>query len=165
MEGLREAAWIVAHRFAVELDITPWEALLKAVRIAAGRVAYIEHKLAEAQDDRQLEPPNENEDREEARTGVVGTNLNWWVKQAEVWHDRLTRVSKMAIDAGVAERLVRQMELEAELMLRATHKTFDELGLDDDTRQKALSIMAKTLLALEAAGADDVEFEDAKIDE
>jgi hypothetical protein len=158
--GRREGAWIVAHGFARALDVTPWEALLTAVRIAAGRVAWIESKLATASDDRQLEPPSNDTEAEAARDADhAGTNLNYWVRQAEVWHDRLARVSKLAIDAGVAERLVRQLELEAELMLRATSLTFDELGLDDDTRTRALGIMSRNLLALEA---QEVEVDDER---
>jgi hypothetical protein len=158
--GRREGAWIVAHGFARALDVTPWEALLTAVRIAAGRVAWIESKLAQVAEDRQLEPVNNDAEDAAARDADhAGTNVNYWVRQAEVWHDRLAKVSKLAIDAGVAERLVRQLELEAELMLRATSLTFDELGLDDDTRQRALGIMSRNLLALEAQEARGVEVE------
>ena len=128
-------AWIVAHGFARQLDVTPWEGLLTAVRIAAGRVAFIEAKLGTAEGDWELE---------------VNGRLWHWVLQSVLWHDKLAKISKLAIDAGVAERLVRQLELEAQLMLRATSLTFDELGLDPDTRQRALGIMSRNLLALEA---------------
>jgi hypothetical protein len=155
--GAREGAWIMAHAFARELNVTPWEGLLLAVRIAAGRVAFCEHKLASAEVDRQLEPPVDNAISEAGRTfDLGGTNLHHWVKQAEYWHDRLARVSKLAIDAGVAERLVRQLELEAEMMLRATNLTLDELGLSDEDRQRALGIMSRNLLAIEA---EEVELE------
>ena len=80
----------------------------------------------------------------------VNGRLWHWVLQSVLWHDKLAKISKLAIDAGVAERLVRQLELEAQLMLRATSLTFDELGLDPDTRQRALGIMSRNLLALEA---------------
>lgn len=153
--GRREGAWIVAHAFARQLDVTPWEGLLTAVRIAAGRVAFCEAKLATAYSDRQLEPPNEAYGQagrvEVGEDGTEGGNLHYWVKQAELWHDKLARVSKLAIDAGVAERLVRQLELEAQLMLRATSLTFEELGLSDDVRERALGIMSRKLLELEAA--------------
>jgi hypothetical protein len=150
-EGRRTGAWIVAHAFARALDCTPWEGLLQAVRIAAGRVAFIEHKLSGAEVDRQLEPPDKNGISEAARTeDQQGTNLFYWVKQAELWHDKLAKVSKLAIDAGVAERLVRQLELEARIMLRATHRTLDELGFSDDEKQRAVVIMSRNLLALEA---------------
>lgn len=157
-EGRMEASWAVAHAFARELDCTPWEALLKAVRIAAGRVAFCEAKLATAFDDRQLEPPSED-GGVAGRTGEDGQNLHYWVKQAELWHDKLARVGKLAIDAGVAERLVRQLELEAELMLRAANMTLDELDLGDDVRQRLLSGLARNMLALETAEAGVIEGE------
>lgn len=157
-EGRMEASWAVAHAFARELDCTPWEALLKAVRIAAGRVAFCEAKLATAFDDRQLEPPSED-NGVAGRTGEGGQNLHYWVKQAELWHDKLARVGKLAIDAGVAERLVRQLELEAELMLRAANMTLDELELGDDVRQRLLSGLARNMLALETAEAGVIEGE------
>lgn len=133
--GRATGAWIVAHAFARALDVTPWEALLWAVKLAAGRVAFIEAKLGAAADDAELEPSG---------------RLHSWVKLSEVERDRLARISKLAIDAGVAERLVRQLELEAQLMLRATTLTLDELGLDESTRERALGIMSRNLLALEA---------------
>lgn len=149
-EGIREAGWIVGHAFARALDVTPWEGLLTAVRIAAGRVAFIEAKLAGAQVDRQLEPAVKDSISEAGRTqDQQGSNMHYWVKQAEYWVDRLAKLSKLAIDAGVAERLVRQVELEAQLMLRATNLTLDELGLDEETRQRVLVTMSRHLLELE----------------
>lgn len=159
-DGIREAAWVVGHAFARALEVTPWEGLLTAVKIAAGRVAFCEAKLATATEDRQLEPPNETAISEAGRThDAQGTNLNHWVKQAELWHDKLARVSKLAIDAGVAERLVRQLELEAQLMLRATSLTLAELGLSDEVQQHALGIMSRNLLALEAEEVSEVRSE------
>lgn len=126
----------MAHGFAKALDVTPWQALLTAVKIAAGRVAFIEAKLGTAHRDEDLMPEGE---------------LAWWVRQGEMWHDRMAKVAKMAIDAGVAERLVKQVELEAELMLKATQMTFAELEMDEMTRERALGIMSRHLLALESA--------------
>lgn len=168
-EGRREAAWIVGHAFARQLDISPWEGLLVAVKIAAGRVAFIEGKLATATEDRQLEPPLKESISEAGRThDHQGTNLHHWVKQAEYWTDRLAKVSRLAIDAGVAERVVRQLELEAQLMLRATNLTLDELGLGDEERSRALVIMSRNLLKLERqelAGGDGNELLDGEFSE
>lgn len=150
-EGRREGAWIVAHAFARALDVTPWEGLLTAVKIAAGKVAFCEHKIGTATEDRQLEPPVKGCISEAGRTqDEQGTNLWLWVKQAELWHDKLAKVSALAIQQGVAERLVRQLELEARIMLQATHRTLDELGFSDDEKQRAVVIMSRNLLALEA---------------
>lgn len=149
--GLREGAWAMAHAFARALDCTPWEGLLQAVRIAAGRVAFCEMKLSQVTEDRQLEPPDNKGVSEAARThDYQGTNVYYWVKQAELWHDKLAKVSALAIQQGVAERFVRQLETEARIMLQATHRTLDELGFSDEEKQRAVVIMSRNLLALEA---------------
>ena len=124
-------------------------------------MAFCEQKLAQAEVDRQLEPPSENAISEAGRThDAQGTNMHYWVKQSELWHDKLARVSQMAIQSGVAERLVRQVELEAQLMLRATSLTFEELGLSEDVRERALGIMSRKLLELEAAETSEERVDD-----
>lgn len=142
--GRGTGAWIMAHAFARALDVTPWEGLLWAVKIAAGRVAFIEAKLGTADSDEDLQPEG---------------RLHHWVRESRDERDRLARVSKLAIDAGVAERLVRQLELEAQLMLRATSLTLDELELSEEQRERALGIMSRNLLALEAEQTGQVRSE------
>jgi hypothetical protein len=142
--GPGTGAWIVAHAFARALECTPWEGLLWAVKLSAGKVAFIEAKLGTADCDEDVEPQG---------------RLYHWVKMSETERDKLARVSKLAIDAGVAERLVRQIELEAQLMLRATTMTLDELGLSEHQRELALGIMSRNLLALEAEQTGTVRSE------
>lgn len=137
----RTGAWVMAHGFAKAFDVSPWEALLTAVKIAAGRVKYIEWKIGTAIDDSQL---------------MGDGDLAWWVRQGELWHDRMAKTAKMAIDAGVAERMIRQVEAEAELMLEATQRTMAELGMDDMQKERALAIMSKHLLELESRQALDI---------
>lgn len=138
----RTGAWVMAHGFARALEVSPWQGLITAVHIAAGRVDYIEKKLGEAQRDEDLMPDGE---------------LAWWVRQAETWHERLARMSKMAIDAGVAERLVKQVELESDLMLAATRQTLMAMGLGELEVERALGMMAKNLLELESSAVQTLE--------
>lgn len=128
-------AWIMAHAFSLELQCTPWEALLKVVRIAAGKVKFCEYKISTAGSDADLEP---------------GGELFFWVTMSERWTLHLMNASKTAIAAGVAERLVRQVELEGQLMVEATRRTLDEMGFDDDQRDRAMQLMAKHVLELES---------------
>jgi hypothetical protein len=145
--GQGTGAWIVAHAFARALECTPWEGLLWAVKLSAGKVAFIEAKLGTADCDEDLEPQG---------------RLYYWVRMSETERDKLARVSKLAIEAGVAERLVKQIELEAQLMLRATTMMMDELGLPEDQRELALGIMSRNLLALEAEQTGAVRSEDVR---
>lgn len=128
-------AWVVAHSFSLELQCTPWEALLKVVRIAAGKVKFCEWKISTATNDGDLEP---------------GGELFFWVTMSERWTLHLMNASKTAIAAGVAERLVRQVELEGQLMVEAARRTFEEMGFDDDQRDRAMQLMARHVLELES---------------
>ena len=153
----------MAHKFAVELEVSPWEGLLKAVRIAAGRVAYIEWVLSQAKDDLELE------DRFGTRVddGSGGTillhpdtgeplgvgefrRLGWWVQQGELWTDRLAKYSKAAIDAGVAEQVVQAQRLQVTLMARPVNAALAALGLTPEQEQIARTAMRRELQAIEA---------------
>lgn len=184
-----EVAWVTAHRFAEELECSPWDGLLRAVRIAAGKVAYTQWVLSQARSDLELEGrrPREVQERRElasesgeTRVEWVGTglfvhpdtgeplgadevharNLQWWVEKNELWTDRLARYSKAAVDAGVAERLVQQVELQAEALarpLQAALTALDETpGLAPEVRELLTQRMREAirgeLLALDAEG-------------
>lgn len=171
LPGRALGAWLMAHKFAVELEVSPWEGLLKAVRIAAGRVAYIEWVLSQAKDDLELE------DRFATRVvsadddgsgGVPGTTillhpdtgeplgvgefrrLGWWVQQGELWTDRLAKYSKAAIDAGVAEQVVQAQRLQVTLMARPVNAALSALGLTAEQEQIARAAMRRELQAIEA---------------
>lgn len=158
-EGRAEAAWMVAHAFAGELDCSPWEALLKAVRIAAKRVAYTDWVLSQASHDLELEGRlSRSEDgvlqhpdtQEPLGVGAL-RDLSWWVAQNTLWVDRLARYGKMAIDAGVAERIVQQYELEGQALGRVLSAALGELEgiVDEDAMAKVRAAMRTELLAIE----------------
>lgn len=159
-DGKAEGAWLVAHAFAGELDCSPWEALLKAVRIAAKRVAYTDWVLSQASNDLELEGRivrNEDGVISHPDTGEpLGAgglkDLTWWVNQNAMWVDRLAKYGKLAIDAGVAERIVQQYELEGQALGRVLSAALGELEgiVDDDAMAKVRSAMRAELLAIEA---------------
>lgn len=128
-------SWVMAHAYARELECTPWEALLRVVKIAAGKVAYCQYKIGDADNDEDLEP---------------GGRLFYWVTLEERWVVNLAKMAQVAINAGVAERLVRQVELEGQLMVRAAQLTFEEMGMDDQAIATAMKIMARRVLELES---------------
>lgn len=137
-KNLAIGVWLMAQAYAQELNVTPWEALLQQVRMLAGQVAYLQDKV----------------NRLEQEFGVDAIRPGgaaWdWVELLEKRGDRLARVAKMAIDAGVAERLVRQVELEAEMMLKATIHALDAVGTNSDDKERILELMSGKLLELEA---------------
>ena len=157
-EGRAWAGWLMAHKFAEELDVSPWEALLMVIRITAGRVRYCEAVLGSAVDDRELEGRASVEGEP---TGVsadgdltTGRNLSWWVDTSERERDRLAKVSKAAIDAGVAQLLI-EKELRAGEELAGTFvkvlTAMEEAGVQGEMLEIARAVMRKELqLALES---------------
>jgi len=157
--GRTGGAWLVGHAFARELDCTPWEGLLRAVRIAAGRVEYCQAVLGAAAHDRELEgrvTRSEDGLMTDPDTGDplgVGQfrDRSWWVTQSELWTDRLARYSKLAVDAGVAERLVAQVELDAQRIGRVLNASLGALaGLPEEVQLEARAAMRRELLLIEA---------------
>lgn len=128
---------------AREMNISPWDALLRSTRLAAGRVDWVDQQLHEAvqQNDGDMSSPS------------VGR----WLKESRLERQLLARTAKSAIDAGVAERLVRQVELEGRLVAEVLGRTLDQLELSTEQRQVAFSYAHRELLQLEAAdvGPDD----------
>lgn len=159
--GRAEGAWLMAHQFAQEYKCSPWEGLLKAVRIAAGKVMYTEWVLSQATDDLELEGRFGQDDSGilvHPDTGApLGAgqlrNLSWWVIKNELWVDRLAKYSKAAIDAGVAERLVEIERTHAEHVAQVLNGVLSaiegETNVDDGTLSRIRLIMRKQLLALD----------------
>lgn len=129
-------AWEAALDIARELDVTPWEALIKSVKIAAARAAWVDQQLADAV---------RRNDGEPAATEVKG-----WLKESRLERTLLSRMAKSAIDAGVAERLVRQTELEGEIVAEVIGRVLDKLDLPQEQRVLAFDEAHRQLLALEA---------------
>jgi hypothetical protein len=158
--GRAEAAWMVAMAFAGELDCSPWEALLKAVRIAAKRVAYTDWVLSQASHDLELEGRIvrgedgvlQHPDTQEPLGVGAFRDLSWWVAQNTLWVDRLARYGKMCIDAGVAERLVQQVEVEGAMLGRVLTAALGEIEgqVDEEAMSKIRSAMRRELLQIEA---------------
>lgn len=126
-------AWLMAHAVAKELDISPWECLFGEVRRSAGEVAFYDAKVAQAPSD-------------DALLGEYSP----WVKKWEESRKRLARAAKLAIDAGVAERLVAQVEENARTLNAVLMATLSapELELSDSQIDAARGVLRRELLAL-----------------
>lgn len=160
-------AWLMAHGFAQQLDVSPWEALLLSVRIAAGKVAYIESVLSTAKNDLELEgravDRTDGPGASGASAGVLGRllvhpdtgeplgvgeyrDLSWWVDKGEYWHAQMARCAKMAIDAGVAQYLVEKNEHEAMTIVRVLN---DAIAGANVTEEQAVAMRAAMRASLE----------------
>lgn len=157
--GRAIGAWLMAHAFAEEYDLSPWESLLYVIRITAGRVRYCELVLAGARDDRQLEG-REVETGETVKGGendgapVMERGLGWWVETSERERVLLAKVSKAAIDAGVAQLLVeRELAAGNQLadMLVGVWEELRAAGLDKKSLDLARDVMKRKLAELDGA--------------
>lgn len=135
--GKVRGAVLMAMSYAEELDVTPWEALLSQVRLLANQVEWLRLRVLEAES---------KGGAEAIRPG--GSDFDW-VLMLDTRGDRLAKVSKMAIDSGVAERLVRQIELEAAAMFRAAIAGLEAAGIEGEQRELFLEKMAGKLLEIE----------------
>lgn len=131
-----EELWSEAMDVARELNINPWDALLKSVRVAAGRAAWVDAQLADAV---------RRNDGDSSAGEVKG-----WLKESREERLIMSRVAKAALDAGVAERLVRQTELEGEIVAEVIGRVLDKLGLPPEQRVLAFDEAHRQLLALES---------------
>jgi hypothetical protein len=116
--------WEDLVNVARELEITPWEALLQSVRLAAGRVKWVDEQLADAV---------------RRNDGDVDTaEVRRWLGESRKERMLMARVSKAAIDSGIAERVVRQVEVEGRAVAAAVAAALDRLNLPHEQRVVAL---------------------------
>lgn len=125
-EGVR--IWVDAIQLAGEKDITPAEALLSEVRRAAWRVQAVDLRITELQE-----------------RGAPNAQVFRWMRESRDERRLLQRAAKMACDVGIANRIVRQLELEGELMARVFVNTIDRLGLHAEHREHALALLREEL--------------------
>lgn len=152
-------AMLMGHAFAEQLDVDPWEALLMAVRISAGKVAYIESVLSTARSDAELEgrPDGQLPAGEGLRSPDTGAalpdesgfrDLSWWVTKGEWWHGQMARCAKMAVDAGIQAYLAERVEGDALAVARVLERVVGELELSDEQEDRVRSAMREELLRL-----------------
>jgi hypothetical protein len=155
--GRSTAAWLMAHMYAQEYDVSPWEALLLVIRITAGKLRYIESVLASAESDDELEGrPTGQEVVGGPNDGGVepGRNLSWWVAQSQLERQTLAKVSKAAIDAGVAQLLIEKELRGGEELAQSYVRALEDMekaGMTDEALEIARGVLRSQLqLALES---------------
>lgn len=119
-------AWAVAHKIAEVMDISPWDALLLAVKRCAAWAAFYQTKLAEVEDDEALRPNGE---------------AYHWVEASERVNEKLARWSKMAVDAGVQKILVERAQTEGAYIARVLNAAIAEAELGDDAERRLRSAL------------------------
>lgn len=108
-----------------EIDLTPWDALLYEVRRTGYRTVWLDQRLdEEVTRERQLEHETEESDRR-----GQAAEVRKWLAESRKERMHLARVSKAAVDAGLAERYVQSIEIEARLIAGVLERAIGVLDL------------------------------------
>lgn len=157
-EGLRKRseAWdagkrmIDSARFNGELPVSPWEALLIAVRQNAYRSAWVgqrineelarEREFLESDYAQALSPGELEEERQR-----LGSHIRKWLDQARNEQAQMRTVAKQAIDAGLAERYVQSLQVEAKMIAELLDRTLQAAELTPEQEAKAKAVLREGL--------------------
>jgi hypothetical protein len=133
---LKKGAILMALAYADEMNMSPWDALLSQCRLLANQVAWLRLRVYEA----------------EKAYGAAGLRPGGegfdWVMMLEARGDRLAKVAKMCLDAGIQERVVQQIEVESKIMVEGALAGLDALELEGDARDRFLDAMSSRMLEL-----------------
>jgi hypothetical protein len=128
--------------FGRPIFIDPHTALLQEVQRTAGHIFWLGEKIA------QIGEINETEALQQWT--LAGIKPSFWVETYQEERRHLVRVSKAAIDAGVAERQVAVAEEQGKLIAMAIRAILwdSDMQLSPAQRQAAPAIIRRHLLAL-----------------
>jgi hypothetical protein len=141
--------WMNAFDIATEENVSPWDALLLAVRRRAGRVRIIDRSINAAWDDHRRWC-QENDGAEGANPDVPNEIVRSLLVESRNEERLLTRAAKMAIDAGVAKMLVERDQVAGRVLADALVAGLDTLDLTTEQRMNALGEAQKVFLAADA---------------
>lgn len=139
-----------------DLDpVHPAEALLESVAYSRAILTFLRQKVGslDVDDIAGLFTTSEKYDEETGNTTItkyVGGNV--WVKLLGEWEDRITKSSKMAIDAGIAERQTQVIESQAALFASTLWSILSELGIEQGPQTTA--VVRRHMLSLKADNGD-----------
>jgi hypothetical protein len=134
-------------QLARELEVSPWDALLYGVRLAAGAVADTELKLAEAE-------------RAEADQQDVSAVTRYWRAESRNERRLMAMMASSAIKAGVAERIVRQADVEGKIVSATLVHALDSVpGLTTEQRIQALQAAQAHLASINETSLEGVSDE------
>ena len=144
------------------IDIEPGDALQFCIAVTRGEIAFCDEKIAELNDaDATANIATRREHQELDRDGLVHdltersvsttAELHIWITTRQAAVERLSRYSKMALDANVAERQVAMAEGTAALLEPVLAAILHRLGLTPEQRALAATVVVEELRQLEPA--------------
>ncbi len=153
-----EAMDVAMQIMGPAVEIEPMDALLLCVKIAAGEVAYATWKIEQLSPEEELvsevtetvrEATGEHAESFTEKNTTNMVSLNVWIAARQQSMDRLARYSKMALDAGVAERQIQLAEAAGDALSLMFQRVFDGLNLTAEQEQRAPQLVRAALEELE----------------
>jgi hypothetical protein len=143
-----EKTWEAAMELAEELDINPLEALLQQVRSAGAHAAWADTQLREAI----RRAGQEGTEPGDEPTAAVAR----WLMESRKERALFSKISKAAVDAGVATALLARIDMESTAVAEAVIAGVDALDLPGDARNRALAAAHERLLAISGPAQDEI---------
>jgi hypothetical protein len=137
----RREAQRAVEQFGLPREVEPHEALLEEVHRAAGHVAWLGEVVRTLEKNQVVHGITRSVQLPDGtRTVEARAAVNIWVKLYQEERDRLVRVAKAAIDAGVEAHQVRLAEAQAEQLAQVIRAILTDLGQDlaDEQVRKAV---------------------------
>ena len=153
----RYARPLLAKLTGYDVDVSPMDALLMCVRISAAEVAYFTERMAALGEDALVLRPTvtrttvkqKGTDTEKQVVRIEREEeLNLWMKARRQSQRDLAHFSKMALDAGVDERLVRVQESVGEALAGAVRSILDDLRLTKEQQDAVPDIVRRHLRSI-----------------
>lgn len=141
------------------MDVGPADALLQEVQRTAGHVAWLAHIIAGLESDdlvwgmaeEVIEPDITSKDGEALISQVTGkmrADFNVWYKMYAQERRHLANVCKLALDAGVNERIVSMYEQVGDTFVTMIENVLNAIGLTDDQRRQVPAAVVTELRRL-----------------
>lgn len=152
------------------VEVEPIDALLWCVHVAAGEVQYLTFRISQLTHDDVVGRPRrtvhehgegEKGHKDFHRDEELEESLHILIAERQKAMERLARFSKMALDAGVAERTVALAERQGDLIAQTLQLVLERLGINEERTPKTMArlerILPDVLLSLEAPTSQAVE--------
>jgi hypothetical protein len=151
--------------FSLDLDMNPMDGLLEAVRICGTMTRVFQVLTSELPEapfvETTVSRTGDLVDTE--HPGIYGHDHNKeqaphiFLTQLQMWVDRYARACKMALDAGIDERLVRNAESTSTVFLSAFDRALKSMALSDDVKRNLAEVMAREVRAGIAGTTNQME--------
>jgi hypothetical protein len=158
----REQVEVRMRTYGGPIDIDPLTALLEELHRTAGHVAWLGTVVANLLHDGDGYEESISDEGKRVlrpRSGLKQLDSSGKFEKPSIWVElyqqerkHLAQVSKMAIDSGIEERMVKAAEKQADFFIELLLGILMRIGLSDEQQSEAQRIMAEELrvLAIEA---------------